>query len=337
MEGYIVGLFPNLHRPVITLKQIEALAAIAATGSFERAATKLCTSQSAVSKRIHELEAALGIPVFDREGRSARLTPRGEELLHLGREMLAVKSRILDLKDTKASTPPQLRLGVTEITALTWLPRLVASLVATFPGIVIEPEVDASQDLFARLTDGKLDLVIVPEVFSVPGILSVRLAEVSRFWAASPDLPCPHRVLSMDELASFPILMQGNRSGTGVYLDQWLRARGIMFPRVLTSDNVIALAGLAVAGLGIAYLPEHCFNPLVSSGKLRVVRTEPALPPIPYAAMFSAAHPSTLPASAAEMARAGCDFAQPFQWAVPATSRKRAMGGSRTATLAHLT
>jgi DNA-binding transcriptional LysR family regulator len=50
---------------MITLRQLETLHWIAQLGTFERAALKLNTTQSAVSKRIQELEAASGLPVFD--------------------------------------------------------------------------------------------------------------------------------------------------------------------------------------------------------------------------------------------------------------------------------
>lgn len=298
---------------MITLKQLEALYWIVQLGTFERAAAKLHTSQSAISKRIQELEAALDICVFGRDQRGARLTEKGEHLLALSQEMLTLKERILDLKDSKDMPPRRLRLGVTEMSALTWLPRLVSALRQTYPGIVIEPEIDTSRDLFGRLQDEVLDVIIIPEAFSDPGISSVRVAEVSLVWAASPNLVRSRRVMSMDELAGYTILTQGNRSGSGIYLSRWLRSQGIVFPRVLTSDNLVALAGLAVAGLGVTYIPDHCFDTVVGSGKLRIIKTHPALPAIPYVAMYRNDYPSTFASAVADLTRQCCDFSHQFQ------------------------
>src|SRR5688572_11565963 len=84
---------------MITLKQIEALHWIAELGSFERAAAQLNTTQSTVSKRIQQLEAAMGKPLFDRSQRGAQLTEWSEQILVVGREMLALQHRMLELKN----------------------------------------------------------------------------------------------------------------------------------------------------------------------------------------------------------------------------------------------
>lgn len=297
---------------MVTLKQIEALHWIVTLGTFERAAVKLHATQSTVSKRIQELEASSGITVFEREHRAARLTEKGEHLLALGREMLALQERILELKHSKDLPPRHLRLGVTETTALTWLPQFVTALRETFPGLVIEPEVDVSRDLFERLRDEALDVIIVPDVFTDPGVSSAWVADAAFVWAASPDLVRSKRVMSMDELAEHTILMQGSRSGSGVYLSRWFLSQGVVFPRALSSDNLVALAGLAVAGLGITYLPRHCFDRLVGDGKLGIIETQPALPAVPYAAMYRNDRPSPFVAKVADLARRCCDFSHQF-------------------------
>src|ERR1700760_1944925 len=97
----------------ITLKQIEALYWIAQLGTFDRAANRLNTSQSAISKRIGELEAAVGPPLFDRSQRGARLTEQGEHLLALRQDMLRLGGRILALKDAEEMPARRLRLGIT--------------------------------------------------------------------------------------------------------------------------------------------------------------------------------------------------------------------------------
>src|SRR3546814_9710181 len=64
---------------MITLKQLEAFNWIAKLGTFERAAAKLNTTQSAISKRIQELEASIGLPLLDRSHRGARLARHRSE------------------------------------------------------------------------------------------------------------------------------------------------------------------------------------------------------------------------------------------------------------------
>jgi DNA-binding transcriptional LysR family regulator len=298
---------------MITLRQLEALHWIAQLGTFERAAAKLNTTQSAISKRIQELEAASGLPVFDRNQRGARLTEKGEHLLALGQEMLALQDRILELKDGGDRPARRIRVGVTELSALTWLPRLVTALRQAYPAIIIEPEVEMSRTLYARLLEDTIDLIVIPEAFSDPEVTAIRVAEVTNAWMARPNLVKARRTLRMEELAGYPILMQGGRSGSGLYFNKWLKSQGVVFPRVLSSDSLTALVGLAVAGLGICYLPRQCFRPLIDERKLVMVPTKPKLPLVPYAAMYRNDRPSALTSAVAELARSVCDFSRQLQ------------------------
>ncbi|ABD88621.1 LysR family transcriptional regulator [Rhodopseudomonas palustris] len=297
----------------ITLKQIEALHWVVQLGTFDRAANRLHTSQSAVSKRIMELEAAVAVPIFDRSQRGARLTEQGEHLLALSQDMLNLQDRIMALKDAGTMPARRLRLGITELSALTWLPRLISVLRETFPTLDIEPDVDTSRDLYARLQEDELDLIVIPECFVDPEITSDRLAEVANVWFARPGLIKSRRALTLEELATYPVLIQGRRSGSGLFVNKWLKSQGVVFPRVLSSDNLTTVLALAVAGLGIGYLPRQCFRTMVAEGKLVAVPTKPALPLVPYSAMYRNDRPSMFIAKVVEIAKEVCDFSVQFQ------------------------
>lgn len=300
---------------MITLKQMEALHWIAELGTFERAAAKLHTTQSAISKRVQELEAVMQIEVFDRSQRGARLTPQGRQLLGMADEMLMMRERILDLRGADAIPTRSLRLGVTELTAWTWLPRMVTRLRAAYPDVSLEPEVDLSRNLFSRLLDESIDLIVIPDAFlnANAGVTTLRLAEVHNSWMASPDLVKTRRTLKLSELGEYTVLSQGQNSGSGIYFDRWLESQNIVFERVLTSNSLIALVGLALAGVGISYLPRQCFQSLVDEGKLAIVPTNPLLPTVPYVAVYRNDRSSRFHESVAQIARSTCDFSLPFQ------------------------
>ena len=200
---------------MFTLKQVEALYWISELGTFQRAADKLHTTQSTISKRIQELEAAIGVSVFDRDQREARLTERGAYLLSIGKEMLEMRERIFQLSNAGNLPARQLRLGVTELTAITWLPRLVSALRSQYPGVELIPEVDHGRPLYQRLLDETIDLIVIPEIFSDPRFSSLRLAEVQNSWMASQDLIRPSRTMSLSDLDAYTILSQSKSSGSG--------------------------------------------------------------------------------------------------------------------------
>ena len=298
---------------MITLRQLETLHWIAQLGTFERAAIKLNTTQSAISKRIQELEAASGLAVFDRSQRGARLTEKGEHLLAFGQEMLELQDRILDLKGNKEMPARRLRLGVTELSALTWLPRLVSTLREKYPTVMIEPDVDMSRNLHERLHEDAIDVIVIPEAFSSPEITSLHVGEVANAWMARPGLVKQRHTFTLEELAEHPILTQGGRSGSGLFFNKWLKSEGVVFPKVLSSDSLTALVGLTVAGLGVSYLPRRCFQPLIDEGKLVVVPTKPSLPLVPYAAMYRNDRPAAFTSAVAEITRTVCNFSKQLQ------------------------
>lgn len=298
-----------------TLKQMEALRWIAVLGSFEKAAERLHTSQSAISKRIQELEAVLGTPVFDRNKRGARLTVKGDEIVAICEEMLALRDRLVAVGSNRVALVRELRFGVTELTAITWLPAFVSELRANHPDIVLEPDVGMSVDLFQALNDGEVDFIVVPDAFWRPGFRRVPLMNVQNAWMCSPDLFLDRGVMRLEDLARYNILTQGGRSGSGLVFGKWLEERGIDFPRMITSNSLIALVGLTVAAVGVSYLPQRCFEGLVDQGKLRVIETDPPLPPVTYVAMFRAEVSNDLINSVSAIARATCNFADMVRFA----------------------
>ena len=71
-------------RHIPSLQGLQALVEVADSGSFTQAAQTLCLTQSAVSRKIQQLESHFGVPMFVRTSRSLRLTPEGEQVLAEG-------------------------------------------------------------------------------------------------------------------------------------------------------------------------------------------------------------------------------------------------------------
>ena len=112
----------------MTFKQLEALYWIAQLGGFSQAAHKLHTTQSAVSKRVQELEALFDTALFDRSQRAARLTDKGEEMFVVAKKLLAQRDAAVEQFGKPDVLERRVRIGVTELTAMTWLPQLIASI-----------------------------------------------------------------------------------------------------------------------------------------------------------------------------------------------------------------
>lgn len=294
----------------MTFKQLEALYWIAQLGSFESAAAKLNMSQSAISKRIAELEETFSVAMFDRSRRTARLTPRGILLLEHATDLLSRRDQMLGEVSDKAALVGRFRIGVTELTAMTWLPSLVEAVSEVYPRLQLEPLVEVGADLFRKLEQDHLDLVVVPDVFGDARFTQVMLQGVRNVWMCSPRLLDTERLWTLDELSDQKLLTQGISSGAGLLYQRWFANQGVNFARSVTVNNLLAQVGLAMSGLGVAYLPRDCIEHLLERGDLREIPCEPALPDTNYMALYRADRWVGVSSDIAAMAKRLCNFSR---------------------------
>lgn len=299
--------------PMFTFKQLEALHWVVSAGGFSQAAHKLHTTQSTVSKRVQELEALLGTPLFDRTLRTARLTEAGEELAQVAARLLEQREAALQRLARPEVATRRLRIGVTELTAMTWLPRLVSLLRAHDPRLVIEPDVDASTTLRDKLLADTLDLIIVPDMIEDARLRTTVVGKVRNAWMCKPGLLDPRKPLRLHDLAAHRMLSEGERSGTGLLYERWFKSLGITPANTIISSNLVAMIGLTASGLGVSHLPRDCLAPMVDAGLLSVLRVSPVLPDVTYVAACRAGPRSSLVDAVVRLARESCDFRRAFQ------------------------
>ena len=161
-------------------EELQALVAIAETGSMERAAADLSLTPSALTRRIQRLEVELGAVLFDRHFKPPKLTLAGLEILERGR---AILSSLGDLKNAMSGdTPPAgpFRLGLSHAVAQPDISKVIVELGKQFP--LLRPHIsnDISSQLLARLRLGELDaaVVVLPkETPLTPNLEGVTLAQ----------------------------------------------------------------------------------------------------------------------------------------------------------------
>ncbi|MBW3098318.1 LysR family transcriptional regulator [Pseudohoeflea coraliihabitans] len=264
------------------LQQLEAFYWIANLGSFAAAAERLGLTQPSVSQRIHELEAELGVALFERVGRRARLSDLGHSLLPHAEEMLAVRQRILHQVGNPTHLRGTVRLGVAELVALTWLPALIDRLGQLYPGVTLELDIDLTEDLWSKLDQGLLDAALVPKLKEHPHVHTRLLGTMPFSWMASPELNVPDRLLHPGELVEWPILLLSQHSNLFGTVEKWFADAGAQMQRRALSNNLNSIAALTMRGLGISTLPPDLYAQEIASGRLCRLRTEPPLPAVAY-------------------------------------------------------
>ncbi|RWM98741.1 MAG: LysR family transcriptional regulator [Mesorhizobium sp.] len=294
---------------MITLKQAEAFYWIAMLGSVVEAADRLHLAQSTLSKRVVELETFLGAALFDRSNRTVSLTRVGENLVPIAADLLKLEVRFRETATGPRAFSGPFRFGVTELVALTWLPKLIVAMKEAYPKLVPEPEVDASVSLFTKLAERRLDLVIGLDPPSTEAFKMVPLDSVRLQWMCAPGAGPPEaNVVPLSELARYPVLTQGEGSGLQKLVIDRLHASGITFDRIVKCNSLSVLAALAAAGLGITFLNEHFSQAELRSGRLRIIRTTPEIPPIQYFAVYRTDALDPLADRISQIAKRCCDF-----------------------------
>jgi DNA-binding transcriptional LysR family regulator len=124
----------------------------------------------------------------------------------------------------------------------------------------------------------------------------------------SPSRYAGKSTIPLAEIAQFPLLLQGNLSGAGLFYARFLSEHGVSLAKVLTVNNLVAQVGLTVSGMGISHLPKSCLNYMISAGALKIIRTWPALPPIQYVALHRGEHTYSLCNQVSQLAVKYCDF-----------------------------
>lgn len=298
---------------MITFKQLEAIFWVVKLGGFSQAAHKLHTTQSAISKRVQELEVLFDSPLFDRSLRTARLTEKGEEMFMIASKLLEQRDAAVEQFERHDVVERRLRIGVTELTAMTWLPRLVSLLQLHYPRLVIEPDVDSSVSLRDKLLADELDLTILPDVFEDTRFAKKVVGKVRNAWMCKPGLLATKKTLRFHELAGQRILSQGERSGTGLLYNRWFKSIGVTPSNTIVSSNLVAIIGMTASGLGVSHLPLDCLEPMIAAGMLDVLKVSPVLPDVTYVAAYKKEQRSTLVASIILLTQECCDFTRAFQ------------------------
>jgi DNA-binding transcriptional LysR family regulator len=298
---------------MLSLRQLEALLWTVRLKTLSRASQRLNIAQPTISKRIQELEVECGFEVFHKTGRSVDLTPRGEALYTLAEKIFNLLDQVEEIRGMEDSPRRKVAIGVTELTAHTWLPRLVNLLAERHPHVDPHVSVDHSATLLRRLQAGELDLIVGAALAADTSLSDMLIAEVEFSLMGSPRLCNAERIYNGRELSQLPFLTHGARSGSIDALRNWMHDIGAEPQHVIEVDSVAAQVGMAIASMGVTLLPRQVFRSLLESGQLIQLKTSIEVPAVHYRVVFRRHERGALIERLAESVRDACDFSRSHQ------------------------
>lgn len=267
----------------MTLKQLEAFYWAATCHSFALAAQRANLSVSSLSKRIAELESSLGQVLFDRSGHKARLTEAGARLLPQAGALLQQADRVRQDIGSVVGLQGPCRIGVGELSALTWLPRLVAALTREHPALVLSTHVDIGERLAHMMDRGELDIAVIAGGARHASLMSTPLAQAEFVWCAAPALANEIVCVDAEAVRRHALVMLPRGSGVTSIVDNFLHGLGAEPGRIVESNQWSAIVGLLAAGCGVGLLPSALARALQVREVLRIVPGASPLLPLAYA------------------------------------------------------
>lgn len=256
----------NLSR--LDLTSLRLALACARTGSLTAAALELHLAPAAASRRVKELEAALGSAMFERHARGLRVTSAGEVMVRHGLALLQHLERLgHEVTDLREGHTRHVRLCTSTAALNQFLPPLLARFADSHPDIRVDLEEQVTTAVVASLREGRCDLGIFVEGPSVDDLSPQVFAQDELVLV----LPRGHALAKHRKPIAFDTVLDQDLIGMnpGAALLQSLQSaaeqRGLPLRLRMQVRSFDAVCHLVAAGLGISVLPRAAVEPLAQA------------------------------------------------------------------------
>ena len=200
---------------MIEHSHLKIIQALHANGTLTGAANALCLSQPALSHQIGYLEKKLGVALWEREGRSLRLTQAGKLLLEAANQVLPVLAQAEQtLQAYGEGRQGILRIGVECYPCFEWLTGMIGQYMRQMPGIDVDIVQKFQFSGLEGLLNHHIDVLITPDLVRKESIEYEVLAEYQLVLLTAPDHPLADlpqitpELLSKETLLTFPVPLE---------------------------------------------------------------------------------------------------------------------------------
>lgn len=267
----------------ITFRQLEAFYWATTLGTVNAAAKHLFVSQPAITARVKELEEILGISLLSRSQQGVQLTPAGREVLEHAQRLLKLGGELE--KCGRHEVPPLdgvLRMGADETSAAVAVSEILRQLKVRYPGLQVDLSIERSKVLHEKLNRRELDIALQTSPVARPHVADELLGWVQVAWVAGASVELAHLPFSPGDAASVPLVTNPQPSILHYVAKDWLSKSGTDLHQLSTCNSLEMIMKLVRDGHAIAALPVPVVLDHLKQGTLKLVESDPPLPPIAY-------------------------------------------------------
>ena len=262
----------NLTRR-LDLTSLQLFVAACELGSIGKTAEREFIAPSALSKRLSDLETALGSPLLQRHSRGVHPTPAGQNLLHHARSVLFSVDRMqAELSEYADGARGQVRVHASISATVQFLPEGLGAFVRSHPGIRIDLEEHLSNEVIRAVQEGAADFGVcntadgAGELQTLPYRQDQLVLVVPRKHA----LARRKSVAFADTLALDHVGLQSN-SSIYVAMRQAAAALGQTIKLRIQVTGLDAMGRMIHNGLGVGVMPLRAFTLMHSTGELSAI------------------------------------------------------------------
>ncbi|MBC3465207.1 LysR family transcriptional regulator [Pseudomonas sp. RW10S2] len=257
----------------LDLVTLQLFVAIHEEGSLTRAAAREAIALSAASKRLNELEAALGSPLFARQARGMSLTPAGETLLHHARRMLFNLEKIgLELGEHLQGVRGYVRMLANLSAIIQFLPEDLALFAAEHERIKVDLEERPSNGVIQGLLDGVADLGICSSDSDTRDLLKVRYRRDQLVLVVREGHPLAHQAqVDFAETLDNDFVGLHSASSINMRTHEAARRAGRVLRLRIHVPSFDAVCRMVQADMGVGILPRKAFELFGGALGLRAV------------------------------------------------------------------
>lgn len=251
------------------LTTLQIFIATAELGGVTRAADRLHIAAAAASRRIIELEAQFGLPLFERR-------PHGMTLTDAGRSMLAharsITHTVWRMQDDAASylggEQGVIRVAAPKSAVIQFLPADIERCAAACPGVRIDLQEMHSQQVQQALQRGVVDIGIYEASLGAVDLPTLAY-RADRLVIVTPrDHPLTGRgEVTLDDILAFDLIGLGEGSAISITLERLANDAGRMLRMPMRVNGFDSIAALVAQGLGIGVMPQLVARGVAGGGQ----------------------------------------------------------------------
>ncbi|MEJ8853010.1 LysR family transcriptional regulator [Variovorax robiniae] len=266
----------NLHR--LDLFSLSLFSLVARSGSISKGAELAHLAVGAASKRITDLEAAVGAALLERHSRGITLTVAGQALqVHAQRILSDVDQLAADLSDYATGLVGVVRLWANTSAVTQFLPADISSFVRANAGIRIEMEEEDSGEIVLAVLDGRADVGIFADRTPAFGLHQMSYREDRLVLVVPQGHPLARRrTVRFEEVIDYDFVSLPKSTSLAKRLQAETKALGRSLKMRLQVRSFDAMCQMVAAGLGVAVLPRDAIQPHLRSMNLRQIALQDA-------------------------------------------------------------